>query len=133
MNRFGIQKAYCLENRNYSIQGNFITPQFKYVHISFAKCVNSTANKNICKSDAEINSVIGDANMNIYTLNTYVDFKNYTHPVKFFIDSRVYWTPLPDMQKKVNLMLRKNEGKFQDDVFAIVQEETTSQFFQVAP
>lgn len=104
----------CLEG-NYNITGNYIAPVFEYLELKFYKCSNSTENGNSCLPQDEIDSILADSQLGLRVVNRYVDFNDYSNPVKEFIDDQFYWEMVPFMRKKVNLYMRHSYGLFMDD------------------
>ncbi len=72
---------YCTEPNVTAIEGNWGAPTYVNLRVEFKKCVNTTKNNNICKTQDEIDSLIqnGYLSMDFTTYN--VDPKNYTFPL----------------------------------------------------
>lgn len=46
----------CFKNiSDFILQGDFYSEKFNYLEIKVQKCINTTENKNGCKSESEIN------------------------------------------------------------------------------
>ena len=110
--RLNIGNHYCTSMRNYTVRGNFIAPNFDYLEFRFSKCVNTTLNGNSCETSANIDSVIGGAFFNLWTISSYVDFNDFSTPIKKFIDEQYYWDLSPIIRLKTDLYLWKSYAYF---------------------
>jgi len=80
---------------NYTVGGSYAAPKFDYLDIKFYKCKNSTDNGNHCKTDAEIDSKIASSTLQMRFVNKYVDFSDYSHPIKPYIEEEFFWELVP--------------------------------------
>lgn len=60
-------------------------------------CLNGT--DIICEDQSTIDQVLSEATLNVWPINSFVDFSNYTHPIQYFIDETMFWNPLPTFEK----------------------------------
>lgn len=83
--------ATCISNRlsngrEYSLNGSFLANEFNQLRVSIHKCDQNKLNekfgvgKRRCKNKTEINDVLSFSYFEVYFLDNYVDFKNYTAP-----------------------------------------------------
>ena len=55
-----------------------------------------------------------DSKFSMAILNTVIDMKNYKNPIQHMIDDGLFWELTPNMRKKTNVFIRKNEATFED-------------------
>ena len=63
-------------------------------------------------------------------LNTNVNFDDYSHPVKTFIDDGFYWDLVPGIRKRTDIFIQKNYGKFEDGYF-MIDNVDSAEFYQI--
>ena len=83
--------------------------------MQFWRCQNSTDSNLVCKSDDEIDTILGDATLQIYIKYKNVDFTNYKDPIQEVFDDRIFYEFIPSLRYKSDLLIEKNVGEFQDD------------------
>lgn len=72
-----------------------------------------------------------DSRFSLAIVNTVVDLKNYQEPLQYVIDDGFYWELTPNMRKKTDIFIRKNEATFQDD-YVQLGFPNEKEFYQVA-
>ena len=63
-------------------------------------------------------------------VNTVIDMKNYKNPIQHMIDDGLFWELTPNMRKKTNVFIRKNEATFKDS-FMQLGFPKKEEFYQV--
>ena len=86
------------EDKNYSLTGNFVADRYDTLALSASRCQNFTSN-NTCKSALEIEQGIANLKLVLVFANSYMDFDDYTNPIKQFSDDRNVYTLLSGYQK----------------------------------
>lgn len=75
---------YCIKPNQCKIKGFWGSSFNSYVGIVLSKCVNSTENKNFCKSIEVIENKLQGGVIDIYSENHILDLNDYNYPVKRF-------------------------------------------------
>lgn len=77
---------FCPDWDNLTIQGNFYSPQFKWISMYYYTCDNKTSNS--CASAAEMDSFYAKSpSLKIMYINSYFDSEIYTNsPISYFLD-----------------------------------------------
>ena len=86
------------EDKNYSLAGNFFADRYDTLVLTVSRCNNLTSN-NTCKSALEIEAAITDFRVALIFSNSYMDFDDYTNPIKQFSDDRNAYTLLSGYRK----------------------------------
>ena len=86
------------ENKNYSLTGNYIADRYETLVLSVLRCQNVTSN-NTCKSALEIEQSISNIRLGLIFANSYMDFDDFTNPIKQFSDDRNVYSLLSGFQK----------------------------------
>lgn len=99
-NSNNLNEAFCIENLNAQIGGNFITDYFSNIRFSINRCNNSTS-KVQCKSREEINEKIRGAFFEFYFIDKYIDSADFKDPfIKYF---NQYFILLDDYYKFIDI------------------------------
>jgi hypothetical protein len=67
-----IHEMYCLEKKDYALQGDKYAETNKYIEVRLKKCRGPA-----CKNSTEIDKVIDDLNFNVIVINAFLDFTKY--------------------------------------------------------
>ena len=112
-----IQEFSCF---NYSepiiIGGQYGTSFYGNLAFYIIKCKNGTEDGIICKSEEEIENLIQDGWLEIAFITSYIDYKNYTNPVKYIIHGQY---------SKLDVSLNKISYLY----FSQIQTETDNGWF----
>ena len=79
-----IDNLYCLNN-NISLKGDFMQESLNYIKLNFMKCVNSTENKNKCKSEDEINEILNEGFIGMFFPDYSFEPINFNNPYKTYV------------------------------------------------
>ena len=79
-----IDNLYCLNN-NISLKGDFMQESLNYIKLNFMKCVNSTENKNKCKSEDEINEILNEGFIGMFFPDYSFEPVNFNNPYKTYV------------------------------------------------
>lgn len=60
----------------------------------------------------------------------YFDFEDYSTPIKDVYNDRIYYQPIPNVKKNIQLFMRKGEVTLVDSFFPFAPEEV-DQFFTI--
>ena len=74
---------YCPVDKNYKLAGNYLSNNFQYIGISLKSCSGTN-----WKPTALINALIPGITASIAIVNSYLDFNDYSNPVKSYFDDR---------------------------------------------
>ena len=55
-----IYEYMCITDKNYTLEGDFYSNEFYYLEVKMTKCANSTANGNMCQSNAAMDAYLLD-------------------------------------------------------------------------
>ncbi|CAI2387803.1 unnamed protein product [Moneuplotes crassus] len=127
--RLGIDNYYCPIQSNFSVAGSFFSPKYHYIEMKLRRCVSGGSVT--CKSTTDLESLIKDSRFSLAIVNTVVDLKNYKEPLQYIIDDGFYWELTPNIRKKTDIFIRKNEATFQDDYIQLGFPDER-EFYQVA-
>lgn len=123
MKRLGIdQTFYCPKIKDYTIGGQYTSPNYRYLYIKVMKC-DSTKRAD-CKSEADIDTWIDQAQVSLYYNNFYFDSDDYVNPVKKYIDDKLWFSIMPAIRKDADVFVRQNTYSLQDGYFQIGGEDT---------
>jgi hypothetical protein len=98
-----------LKKKDYSLQGDFYSDEFKYVEILLKKCAGPA-----CKSDSEINKFLDNMDMTFIVVNAYLDFTDYNDPIKHYIDDLHFFHLESSRHKKATVFVMKGEVDLAD-------------------
>ena len=118
------QSYYCPKIKDYSVGGQFSSPNYRYLYVKLLKC-DSTFMPN-CKTDAEIDDWIDQAQMNMFYNNFYFDSDDYDSPIKSFIDDKIWWKIMPKFRKDADIFIRRNYVSLNDGYVQITGKEKDS-------
>lgn len=117
-----LNRFYCLDQSKATIEGFYGAPIFSSININVYKCINSTENKNICKSEYDIDAALEGGIFNIQSQNHILQLSNYEQPVKKFYDD-IYYPLNKDLSFLIFINLRTLE--FLTDSGVILQDLNT--------
>ena len=104
-----IDRFYCLKPGQAEIEGYWGSGYIhSYVGIQLNRCVNSTENNNMCKSNEEIDSITQGGIINMFAKNTLTDLNNLENPVKTHYED-IYYGLNVDITITINMNLRPLE------------------------
>jgi hypothetical protein len=95
-----LKSLYCLDDK-ISLKGDYMKEYWNYINFNFSKCVNSTENGNICKSDEQINKYLNGGNVAIFISDYSFDSNKFNKP---------YNTHIKNLHKSFSL-------KYFDNIF----------------
>lgn len=110
---YNISKQNCLKKKDYELQGDYYSENFKYLEIRLFKCRNATT-KHECKDSDVINKFFEDLYFSVAFVNSYFDFTDYDDPIKYFIDDSLFFQMESQRTKLANLYVMKAESKLED-------------------
>ena len=84
----------------------------------------------VCKTPAEIETKIKRTRFLFGVTSNYIDFDDYSDPIKTVLDNRYVSRLAPGFHKEINLFLRKSEATFIDSYFQLGQSVKKS-FYHV--
>lgn len=114
IDKFNIDRLTCLKKKDYILQGDFFSDEFKYLEILLRKCTGPT-----CKSQAEIAKVIDNLDMTFIVVNAYLDFTDYEDPVKHYIDDLHFFHLESSRHKKATIFVMKGEVDLADTLLQV--------------
>ena len=86
------KKHICLMDDRLNIGGDYNSNFFSNILFEITKCINSTANNNTCKSNAEINASVNGWNFEFDYIDHVTKTNDYLNPFQAFVTS--YYTKL---------------------------------------
>ncbi|TNV83870.1 hypothetical protein FGO68_gene6300 [Halteria grandinella] len=122
---YGIDRLQCITKKDYALQGDYYSQDFKYLEFRLYKC-NSYAANNKCQNQTTIDKYFENLDISFAFINSYFDFTDYGKPVKQFIDDSLFFQLESKRQKRANLMVMKAETELEDQLFQIGQQEESS-------
>jgi len=90
--------------------------------------VNGTVSN--CLTPTQIETLLNKGKFSLAIVNTVLDFKNYDDPIQYVIDDSFHWEFYPNIRKKTELFIRKNQATFKDEILQSWSSKN-SEFFQV--
>ncbi|CDW90345.1 UNKNOWN [Stylonychia lemnae] len=82
---YNINNFKCIKGKDYQIQGNYYSKDFKYVEIKTKRCKYENENNN-CSEKSSIDTFFRNNQLNFAFINSFFDFNNYSQPIQTFID-----------------------------------------------
>ena len=110
-----LQNIYCPKNKDFTIAGNYIADNYKFVSVKLRKCQTG------CQPDNVIEGILKHAYFSLIIQNSYVDFEDYDTPVKSYLDDRYLFKGMPGYSKEVKLYLKENEVELTDSLIPLGQ------------
>ena len=111
----GLNKAlYWPIDKRYKISGNYLADNYQYVSIVVRRCAGTG-----CKPSALIDAYLSTIVFSVAVLNSYMDFNDFSTPVKTFLDDRNAFTIVPSFTKYVKLYARLNDANLDDDYLGL--------------
>jgi len=110
-----LNNLYCLDDK-ITLKGDYMKEYWNYIKLNFSKCVNSSENGNICKSEEKINELLNGGNIGIFLSDYSFDSNKFHKP---------YNTHIKNLHKTFSL-------KYFDNIildFKIVEIITDSGYF----
>ncbi|TNV84292.1 hypothetical protein FGO68_gene12595 [Halteria grandinella] len=138
LDMYKINTFKCMKNQGvFDLQGDYYSPQFRYLEIRLYKCLNGSQPNITCKSPSDINNFFAYTTLSIAMVNSYFDFSDYTRRdlsveqdvesngvIKQYIDDRFFFEIDPTRSKKADIYLMKSQANLQDDYIQLGQQET---------
>jgi hypothetical protein len=115
-------------NEDIYIQNQFSTDNSASVIVGLYPCVNSTANNNSCYPQEVQNDMVGELNIAIVTLDSYVNLNNYTAPSHYYLNT--FLSKLTHTLKKLQFLTVK-ETLITTDNGIIMQDLNPSKTYQI--
>jgi len=119
------------DNHNFTLRGSAFSDVHKYIQIKVTKWVNGTSV--VCKTPAEIETQTKKTNFLVGVLSKYIDFDDYTEPIKAFLETKFASRLVPGLHKKNTLYLRKSEATLIDRYIQIGHSEEKEFYSIVNP
>ena len=116
---------YCPVNKNYKLAGNYLANNYQFIGIFLNRCKGTN-----WKPTALINSLIPGITANVAILNSYMDFNDYSNPVKSYFDDRASFYLLTAYAKVAKIYAKLNKAVLDDDYLKL-KSTTTKEFFSV--
>ena len=112
-------------NKQYNVAGNYLSNNYQYISVILKRWTGVG-----CQSSTMIDLALTDTVISFVILNKYMDFSDYTSPVKSYIDDRTYYYYYltPSSTKISRIYLEQNEAILDDDYLQI-QPKKSKQFF----
>lgn len=108
----GLKNYYCLKNTNFTIEGTYVSPLYKYIEIKIkAKDkTNSTFNiiREILKEECDVN---------MYIIDSAFDLSNYTSPMKYFLVSQYINIKYTELMKRNSFVQVQNFKSYTNYIF----------------
>lgn len=79
-----------------------------------------------CHDEADIDTWIDQAQVNMFYNNFYFDSDDYDDPIKRYIDDKIWWTIMPKIRKDADIFVRRNYISLNDGFVQITGEEKDS-------
>ena len=68
--QYGINNQFCIDNNNFTLEGEFYSDNFQYIEIKLFKCINSTtSNDNHCAPQEQVDSFFDSSTLNFAFIN----------------------------------------------------------------
>jgi hypothetical protein len=86
---YGIDRFYCLSDKDYGFQGNFYNAKMSYLELKMYKCSNTSGELPPgvrCKTQAEIDQHFDREVFSFAFVNSMFQEDNYEEPIQYFID-----------------------------------------------
>ncbi len=120
-------KAYCLQDQNLLMKGDFVNTEFYEIQIYVFVCDNSTSPVP-CKSQCYIDSKLGAAYVDFHYRYYFYSPRNYSSPLKR--EKLNYFTVITNRaQKKLSAYFKKIN--FTTDSGILTQDLKTDQYIQL--
>eukprot|EP00347_Sterkiella_histriomuscorum_P017061 403350812 len=121
---YGIEKFYCPDWKNLTLQGNWYSPQYKVLSLGFRRCRG-----NNCATEEEFKAWISKITMQEIIISSYFDVKDFENPVHYFLDD--LYLPFQYGRAVVsNNYIRRNKLELHDDLFGIFNNQKDQYFYQ---
>ncbi len=79
-----LNNLYCL-NDNINLNGEYMKDNWNYIKFNFSKCINTTQNNNICKSEEEINEYLIGGYLGIFIIDYSFEPTKYHNPYQPYV------------------------------------------------
>jgi hypothetical protein len=73
--------------------------------------------------DAVINAALAQSYLSLIVVNSYVDFEDYSSPVKRYLDDKYSWKGNPSTTKKIRMFAKENSIELRDNRIGIAGSE----------
>ena len=100
--RLKLSEKYCFSDKEWSVKGTYISPEFRYIELQFTKCINDTVNPT-CATPEEIDDALDSAAVDMFMLNKNINFQDYDEPIRAFFDDTTYVQAQPQFRKLLNM------------------------------
>ena len=119
-----IDKYYCPDWTNLTIQGNWYSPEYKAVSLVVERCRG-----NNCATEEEFQKWFKKITMQEIIVSSYFDVKEYEEPIKYFLDD--YYVSLHYNRSVFSsIHIKKNNLQLHDDLFGIFNSMKEDYFYQ---
>ena len=95
---------YCPVNRNYRIAGNYLANNFQYISVAIIKWKGDG-----CQPLSIIDATLQQIVVSVPVMNNYMDFNDYSTPIKSHFDDRNSFRILPSFSKQIKIYLKLSE------------------------
>ena len=123
--QLGISSFYCPSSTDYSIKGTYYSDEYIYIQLNIKRWTTGS-----WKTNSEITTKLTNARVQMAIINSYIDFSDYSTPLRHNIDDGNYWDLVPGYNKKTDIFVQRNYGDFQDGVF-VYDDQITNFFYQI--
>lgn len=106
----------CIKEKDYKIGGDKYSDDFQFSEISLKKCTGAT-----CIKQTEIDKVINKLDLSLLVENAYLDFKDFSDPVKHFLKDPLFYHLESTRHKRTDVYVMKSEVILKDDIFQVSQ------------
>jgi len=117
LDRLSIATFFCPVNYGYSLTSNQYSDYHENIEIRLERC--STG----CVSSVLINSFIQDGSFELVTVNSYFDFKDYSDPVKQYLQQGDLSYLIQDFAQLIDITIQENNAETFDSIFFNVSPE----------
>ena len=123
-----IENYYCPKDNNFQLLGNFYNDGYKVFLFLISQWSGTDSKGNPWKSDAQIKTALSTAYLDAPIVNSYFDANDYSTPIKYYLDDRLFDFPLYGFRKEIYTYISQDAAMLEDKIFSYSSNQVEVDF-----
>ena len=123
-----IGNYYCPQTNDFHLLGNFYNPKYSAFIFTILKWSGTDSKGNPCQSDAQIQYALSYAYLDVPIVNSYFEGNDYSTPIKYYLDDRLFDFPLYGYRKEVYIYLSQDAAMLEDNIYSYSSNQVEVDF-----
>ena len=123
-----IGNYYCPQTNDFQLLGNFYNSKYSAFVFTIFKWSGTDSKGNPWKPDAQIQYALSYAYLDVPIVNSYFDANDYSTPVKYYLDDRLFDYPLYGFRKEVYTYISQDSATLEDNIYRYSSDQVQMDF-----